>query len=56
MNAIAVIKANYTDLLDDDRDPSHYCLESLRKSRHIDRIVIAAHAQGRALGVVSVVD
>jgi spore coat polysaccharide biosynthesis protein SpsF (cytidylyltransferase family) len=42
VNAIAVIQANYTDLLGDDRDPSHYCLESLRKSRHIDRIVIAA--------------
>jgi len=42
LNAIAVIQANYTDLLGDDRDTSHYCLESLRKSRHIDRIVIAA--------------
>ena len=39
---IGVIQANYTDLLGDDRDPSHYCIESLRKCRNIDRIVIAA--------------
>ena len=39
---ICVIQANYTDLLGDDRDPSHYCIEALRKSRYIDRIVIAA--------------
>ncbi len=42
MRPIAVIQANYTDLLGDDRNPSHYCIEPLRKSRHIDRIVIAA--------------
>jgi spore coat polysaccharide biosynthesis protein SpsF (cytidylyltransferase family) len=42
MRPIAVIQANYTDLLGDDRDPSHYCLEALRKSRYIERIVIAA--------------
>jgi len=42
MDAIAVIQSNYTDLLDDDRDPTHYCIESLQKSRHIDKTVIAA--------------
>jgi SAM-dependent methyltransferase len=42
LRAIAVIQANYPDLLGDDRDPSHYCLGALRQSRHIDRIVIAA--------------
>ena len=42
MEAIAVIQANHTDLLGDDRDPAHYCIDALRKSRHIDRIVIAA--------------
>ena len=42
MEAIAIIQANHTDLLGDDRDPAHYCIEALRKSRHIERIVIAA--------------
>lgn len=42
MDAIAVIQAHYPDLLDEDREPSHYCVGALRKSRHIDRIVIAA--------------
>jgi hypothetical protein len=42
VNAVAVIQANYTDLLADDRDPAHYCLEPLRRSRRIDRTVIAA--------------
>jgi hypothetical protein len=41
MNATAVTQANYTHHLGDDRDPAHYRLESLRKSRHIERIVIA---------------
>ena len=37
-----MIQANYLDLLGDDLDPSHYVVESLRGSRLIDRIVIAA--------------
>lgn len=42
MRALAVIQANHTDLLGDDRDPSHYCVEPLRRSRHFEGIVIAA--------------
>jgi spore coat polysaccharide biosynthesis protein SpsF (cytidylyltransferase family) len=42
MEAIAVIQANHTDLLGDDRDPAHYCVDALRTSRRVERIVIAA--------------
>ena len=41
---LAVVQANYTDLLPDDRRPEHYVVARLRESRRIDRIVIAAPA------------
>jgi SAM-dependent methyltransferase len=39
--AIAVIQANYTDLLPGDVDPTHYCIARLRESSEIGRIVLA---------------
>jgi spore coat polysaccharide biosynthesis protein SpsF (cytidylyltransferase family) len=38
---LAVIQAHHTDLLPGDRDPAHYSIAPLQKSRCIDRIVIA---------------
>jgi len=42
MRYIAVIQANHTDLLPEDVDPGHYCIPALKRSKHIERIVIAA--------------
>jgi SAM-dependent methyltransferase len=39
---LAVIQAHHTDLLPGDRDPAHYSIAPLQKTRGIDRIVIAA--------------
>jgi spore coat polysaccharide biosynthesis protein SpsF (cytidylyltransferase family) len=41
-STLAVIQANATDLLAGDADPRHYVIGPLRRSRRIDRIVIAA--------------
>lgn len=42
--SIAIIQANYTDLLPGDSRADHYVVARLRESRRIDRIVIAAPA------------
>ena len=42
MNALAVIQTNFTDLLPNDTDPSHYCITALKKSKTVERIVLAA--------------
>ena len=39
---LAVVQAHYTDLLGDDADPSHYVIGRLRRSRRIERVVVAA--------------
>ena len=41
---LAIVQANYTDLLPDDDRPEHYVIARLRECRRIDRIVIAAPA------------
>jgi spore coat polysaccharide biosynthesis protein SpsF (cytidylyltransferase family) len=40
-DAIAVIQAHFTDLLSGDTTPAHYCIEALRRSRRVARIVVA---------------
>jgi spore coat polysaccharide biosynthesis protein SpsF (cytidylyltransferase family) len=42
IETLAIIQANATDLLPGDTDPSHYAIAPLRRSRTIERIVIAA--------------
>lgn len=39
---LAIVQANHTDLLPDDVDPTHYVIGPLRRSRRIERVVIAA--------------
>ena len=41
-NSLAIVQANWTDLLPGDADPSHYVIARLKASRRIERIVIAA--------------
>lgn len=42
LKTLAVIQANYTDLLPGETDPEHYTIGPLRRSRHIDGVMIAA--------------
>jgi 2-polyprenyl-3-methyl-5-hydroxy-6-metoxy-1,4-benzoquinol methylase len=42
MRCLAVIQANHTDLLPGDMDPGHYCISALKKSKYVEKIVIAA--------------
>lgn len=42
LKTLAVIQANYTDLLPGDLDPAHYSVAALRRSRHIDGVMVAA--------------
>ena len=42
LTRLAVVQANWTDLLPGDADPSHYVIARLRASHRIERIVIAA--------------
>ncbi len=39
---IAIIQANYTDLIKDDYESSHYSIDALKKSKNIDEIIITA--------------
>ena len=51
VSTLAIVQANYTDLLPGDVDAEHYVIARLRASRRIERIVIAAPdtAANRAL-------
>jgi SAM-dependent methyltransferase len=42
LNSLAIVQANFTDLLPGDADPSHYVIARLKASRRLERIVIAA--------------
>ena len=42
VKTLAVVQANFTDLLAGDTNPSHYVIARLRESRRIERIVVAA--------------
>ena len=42
VKTLAVVQANFTDLLAGDTDSSHYVIDRLRESRCIERIVVAA--------------
>ena len=55
---LAIVQANYTDLLPGDRHADHYVIARLQQCRRVDRIVIAApdNAANRARGESGLVE